>query len=229
MHTAPGQFPEQPGIDCAKCKVALARFLPGPGHMIKDPFDFRRREVGIQYQSGLSLDFLDVPFGFEFVTEFRGAAILPNNGVVNRCPTKGSWMSGFALFAYAAAFAWAYVSLNTGMGALILFGSVQVTMIAAALFSGERLESAQWIGLAAAIGGLVYLVLPGISAPDPLGALLMCISGIAWGVYSIRGKGTLAPIAMTAGNFLRSIPMAIITFTLAFSVPIGSLKGSCSH
>ena len=136
---------------------------------------------------------------------------------IKQRPTKGSWMSGFALFAYAAAFSWAYVSLNTGMGALILFGSVQVTMIAAALFSGERLESAQWIGLAAAIGGLVYLVLPGISAPDPLGALLMCISGIAWGVYSIRGKGTLAPIAMTAGNFLRSTPMAIITFTLAFS------------
>ncbi len=132
-------------------------------------------------------------------------------------PTKGSWVSGFLLFAYAAAFSWAYVSLNTGTGALVLFGSVQLTMIAAALLSGESLESAQWIGLAAAIGGLVYLVLPGISAPDPLGALLMCVSGIAWGFYSIRGKGTLAPIAMTAGNFLRSTPMAIVTFALAFS------------
>ncbi len=131
--------------------------------------------------------------------------------------TKGSWGSGFALFAYAAAFSLAYVSLNTGMGALILFGSVQITMIAAALKSGENLAPAQWLGSAVAIGGLIYLVLPGISAPNPLGALLMCVSGIAWGVYSIRGKSASAPIAMTAGNFTRSAPMAIIASAIAFS------------
>ena len=129
----------------------------------------------------------------------------------------GSWGSGFALFAYAIAFSLAYVSLNTGMGALILFGSVQVTMIGAALKSGENLGTMQWIGLAAAICGLIYLVMPGFSAPEPFGALLMCIAGIAWGVYSIRGKGISSPVTMTAGNFVRSAPMAIIASVIAYS------------
>lgn len=131
--------------------------------------------------------------------------------------TKGSWGSGFALFAYAAAFSLAYVSLSAGMGALILFGAVQVTMLGAALTSGEHLRPAQWVGSLAAMGGLVYLVLPGLSAPDPTGALLMCASGIAWGVYSIRGKGVSAPVTMTAGNFLRSAPFAIVASAVALS------------
>lgn len=131
--------------------------------------------------------------------------------------TKGSWGSGFALFAYAVAFSLAYVSLSAGMGALILFGSVQVTMIGAALKSGEKPGIAQWLGCATAIGGLVYLVFPGISAPNPSGALLMFVSGIAWGVYSIRGKGLSTPVAMTAGNFVRSVPMTFLASTVAFS------------
>jgi len=131
--------------------------------------------------------------------------------------TAGSWGSGFSLFVYAIAFSIAYVSLDTGMGALILFGSVQVTMIGIALKSGENLGAAQWIGFAAAVSGLMYLVMPGISAPEPLGALLMCIAGIAWGVYSIRGKGVSSPVTMTAGNFTRSAPMAIIASVSAYS------------
>jgi drug/metabolite transporter (DMT)-like permease len=103
------------------------------------------------------------------------------------------------------------------MGALILFGAVQVTMLGAALTAGEHLTPAQWAGSLAAIGGLVYLVLPGISAPDPVGALLMCVSGIAWSVYSIRGKGVSAPVAMTAANFLRSAPFAIVASAVALS------------
>ena len=130
---------------------------------------------------------------------------------------KGSWGSGFALFAYAAAFSLAYVSLSTGMGALILFGAVQVTMLGAGLMAGERLTPAQWAGSIAAIGGLVYLVLPGISAPDPVGALLMCVSGIAWGVYSIRGRGVSTPVAMTAASFLRASPFAIVASGVALS------------
>ena len=147
----------------------------------------------------------------------------------SKTPQKktGSWGSGFALFAYAAAFSLAYVSLSTGMGALILFGSVQVTMIGVALRSGEHLGPVQWIGLATAIGGFIYLMLPGISAPDPLGALLMLVSGIAWGIYSLRGKGVSAPVAMTAGNFTRSAPLAIIASAVAFSAvhmePLGIL------
>ncbi len=142
-------------------------------------------------------------------------------------PRQGSWGSGFALFAYAAAFSLAYVSLSTGMGALILFGSVQITMLGAALQGGEKLGPAQWVGSIVAIGGLVYLVLPGISAPDPLGALLMCVSGIAWGMYSIRGKGVTSPVAMTAGNFARAAPMAVVASAVALSwvhlEPVGIL------
>lgn len=140
---------------------------------------------------------------------------------------KGSWVSGFALFAYAAAFSLAYVSLNAGMGALILFGAVQFTMIVAALRSGEKLGLAQWAGSITAIGGLIYLVLPGISAPDPTGALLMCASGVAWGVYSIRGKNVNAPAATTAANFLRAAPFAVLASAFAFSriqmEPVGIL------
>jgi drug/metabolite transporter (DMT)-like permease len=129
----------------------------------------------------------------------------------------GSWASGFALFAYAGAFSLAYVSLSAGMGALLLFGSVQVTMISAALKAGERLRIRQWLGSAAALGGLVYLVLPGISSPDPAGALLMCVAGIAWGVYSVRGRGASMPVAMTSGNFLRSTPFALVVSLALFS------------
>jgi len=130
---------------------------------------------------------------------------------------KSSWGSGFALFVYAATFSIAYVSLSTGTGAIILFGAVQVTMIGAAIRSGENLGPLQWFGSALALGGLIYLMLPGLSSPDPLGALLMCISGIAWGVYSIRGKGISTPVITTAGNFTRSAPMTIIASALAFS------------
>jgi drug/metabolite transporter (DMT)-like permease len=131
--------------------------------------------------------------------------------------TKGFWGSGFALFIYAATFSLAYVPLSTGMGALILFVAVQMTMIGAALKSGEILGPAQWLGSVVAIGGLIYLVFPGLTAPDPLGAMLMCISGIAWGVYSVRGKGVSAPIAITAGNFTRASLLVIIISVVAFS------------
>ncbi|MCG8584352.1 MAG: DMT family transporter [Pirellulales bacterium] len=131
--------------------------------------------------------------------------------------SAGSWLSGFALFAYAIAFSLAYVTLNAGMGALILFGSVQVTMLAVAVRAKEPMGAAQWTGLAAAFGGLVYLVAPGISAPNPIGALLMCVAGIAWGVYSIRGKGAAAPVAMTAANFARAAPMAMVATVIAFA------------
>jgi drug/metabolite transporter (DMT)-like permease len=129
----------------------------------------------------------------------------------------GSWGSGVALFVYAIAFSLAYVSLETGMGALILFGAVQVTMLTAGLKSGERPHAFEWLGLVVALGGLVYLVLPGMTAPNPLGALLMAASGIAWGIYSIRGKNSDAPIAATSGNFLRTVPMAVVASAIAYS------------
>jgi drug/metabolite transporter (DMT)-like permease len=125
----------------------------------------------------------------------------------------GSWASAAALFAYAAAFSFAYLRIGAGVGALLLFGAVQATMLIWALRSGERLRPLQWLGLAAAIGGVVALVLPGLSAPDPIGAGLMLAAGVAWGVYSLRGRGTARPLAATAANFVRTVP-----FTLALSL-----------
>ena len=123
----------------------------------------------------------------------------------------GSWPSAAALFAYAAAFSFAYVSLPTGVGALLLFGAVQATMILAGLRDGERMGGRQITGLVLALGGLGYLMLPGLSAPPLGGSLLMLAAGIAWGVYSLRGRerGTADPIGATAGNFLRAAPLGI--------------------
>lgn len=121
----------------------------------------------------------------------------------------GNWGSALALFAYAGAFSYAYVSLPTGVGALLLFAAVQATMILAGLAHGERLAARQWSGLTLAFGGLVYLLMPGLSAPPLLGAALMISAGVAWGVYSLRGRGTRDALAATGGNFLRTVPMAL--------------------
>jgi drug/metabolite transporter (DMT)-like permease len=134
----------------------------------------------------------------------------------------GSWRSGLALFAYAAAFSLAYVSLSAGVGALLLFGSVQVTMLATAMRSGNGLDRGQAVGFAAAAAGLVVLVLPGITAPSPLGALLMAVAGVAWGIYTMRGRSASAPVRMTAGNFVRSVPFALLSLLPA----IGSLHSN---
>lgn len=121
----------------------------------------------------------------------------------------GDMWSAFALFAYAAGFSFAYVSLPTGTGALLLFGAVQATMIGRGLMAGERLSPLQWCGLALALGGLTGLLLPGVSAPPMRGALLMVVAGIAWGAYSLRGRGSGDATAKTAGNFLRAVPFAL--------------------
>lgn len=123
--------------------------------------------------------------------------------------TGGNWPSAASLFAYAAAFSFAYVTLPTGVGALLLFAAVQATMILAGLRAGERLGVRQLAGLVLALGGLGYLLLPGVAAP-PLGAsLLMLAAGIAWGVYSLRGRAAADPLGATAGNFLRAAPLGI--------------------
>ncbi len=121
----------------------------------------------------------------------------------------GSWLSALALFAYAAGFSFAYLRLPAGAGALILFGAVQATMIAWGLHKGERLRPVQLAGLLLACIGLVGLLLPGLAAP-PLGSsLLMLGAGMAWGVYSVRGKGAGDPLKVTSGNFLRAAPIAV--------------------
>ena len=121
---------------------------------------------------------------------------------------RGSWRSAFALFVYAAGFSFAYVSLPASTGALLLFGAVQATMIGHGIWAGERLRRLQLVGLLLALTGLVGLFLPGLSAPPLLGSLLMLSAGVAWGVYSLRGKSAGDPTRVTAGNFLRAVPMA---------------------
>lgn len=116
-----------------------------------------------------------------------------------------SWSSAGALFLYAAAFSFAYVTLPTGAGALLLFGAVQATMIGAGLWTGERMSLGQWGGFALALGGLIALLLPGLSSPSLGGSALMVAAGIAWGMYSLQGRHRDDPVAATAGNFLRTL------------------------
>lgn len=147
---------------------------------------------------------------------FTGIRLIAGGGMLyllvamrkGRYDGRGNWLSAFALLAYAACFSFAYISLPAASGALILFVSVQATMIGYGIAHGERLRPAQSIGLILALGGLIGLLLPGLSAPPLFGSLLMIISGAAWGVYSLRGKRAGDPLRVTTGNFLRAIPFA---------------------
>lgn len=132
---------------------------------------------------------------------------------------EGNWPSAFALFAYAAGFSFAYISLSAASGALLLFGAVQATMIGYGLWMGERLRALQTLGVLVAFGGLVGLLLPGLSAPPLLGASLMIGAGIAWGIYSLRAKGAGDPTRVTAGNFIRAVPITVVlsVFSLKFA------------
>jgi len=129
-------------------------------------------------------------------------------------PGSGNWLSALALFVYAAGFSFAYLSLPAATGALLLFGAVQASMIGYGIWAGERLLKWQRVGLFFALGGLLVLLLPGLSAPPLQGSLLMLGAGVAWGIYSLRGKGAGDPTRVTAGNFLRAIPFAIATSLL---------------
>jgi drug/metabolite transporter (DMT)-like permease len=128
----------------------------------------------------------------------------------------GNWLSALALFSYAAAFSFAYLSLSAATGALLLFAAVQATMILWGLRKGERLGLPQLIGLALAFGGLVALLFPGLSAPPLSGAILMLGAGLAWGIYSLRGKTEKNPAGATAGNFLRAVPFAAVVSIILF-------------
>jgi len=134
------------------------------------------------------------------------AVILRAKGA--RPMAAGSWRAAFCLFAYAAAFSFAYRQLTAATGALLLFGAVQTAMLSWGLATGERLRSLQVVGLLIAVGGLVYMLLPGLSAPPIEGAAFMIAAGVAWAGYSLLGRGTKDPTNATAGNFLRSVPFA---------------------
>ena len=125
-------------------------------------------------------------------------------------PPRIDWLAPAMLFAYVAFFSFAYLSLPAGTGALILFGAVQLCMLVAGWRAGEKFGAQGWLGFGLAAGGLVGLVAPGVSAPPPVGAVSMALAGIAWGVYSLRGRGVADPLAATAGNFLRAAPLALL-------------------
>jgi drug/metabolite transporter (DMT)-like permease len=152
-----------------------------------------------------------------------------------------NWKSVVALAAYMAFFSFAYMSLNAGVGALILFGAVQLTMFIVALRAGEHFAPLSWAGLALAVAGLLYLVSPGFAAPDPLGAVLMAVAGVAWGVYSLVGRGAADPLAATTTNFLYTLPIVLIVslFTIGgaslstngviLAVASGALASGCGY
>lgn len=149
---------------------------------------------------------------------------------------EGSIGSALALAGYALGFTFAYEHIRAGVGALLLFGSVEVTMIAWGAWQGERARWTDWLALALAMSGLWYLTAPGLAsaAPDPLGSILMVAAGLCWGIYSLRGCGAANPLGATAGNFVLTVPLAIIVSALMLArlhlsphgVALAALSGS---
>lgn len=150
-------------------------------------------------------------------------ASLQNTKKEDAPPQRGSWRAGAMLFAYAIAFSYAYLSLDAGTGALILFGAVQITMIAATLMTGHKLHATEWTGVIVAFAGLVYLNLPSASAPSLPGFVLMSIAGISWGIYTLLGRGSTAPLLDTQANFLRTLPFSLVL------VPLIAWRGELSQ
>lgn len=143
------------------------------------------------------------------------ARVLPAS---RAAPSPRDWIAALVLFGYAIAFSFAYTLLTAGIGALILFGTVQATMFVAGLRAGERFGPVAWCGVAIAVAGVAWLVAPGVSAPDPLGALLMAAAGIGWGAYSLRGRRLGDPVRMNADSFLRSLPLAVAASVLLVGI-----------
>ncbi|MBD3584398.1 DMT family transporter [Salinimonas sp. HHU 13199] len=142
-----------------------------------------------------------------------------------RRDVQGSWIGAICLFIYATGFSFAYVSMNTGTGALLLFGAVQITMLLQAIRKGETFSVLQWLGFFMAVAGLFILFLPGATVPPVIPALLMVSAGIAWGVYSLIGKSANRPLLMTAGNFVRCVPLIalLIPFGMSETLPVGGI------
>lgn len=154
------------------------------------------------------------------VRPFTARSAPPADGPDHR--SRGSWVAAFALAGYAVAFTVAYTRIGAAVGALLLFGAVQITMTGTGLVRGERPGRVDWIGVGLAIAGLAVLTLPGATAPDLLGAVLMLAAGACWGVYSLLGRTSRDPLGTTAGNFVRASLLAAIA--LAAALPAASLS-----
>lgn len=191
----------------------------------------------------LGLELID-PATFTSVRVLSGTVTLILIVSLRRAPKdtrRGDWRAPVMLFAYMIFFSFAYLSLSAGTGALILFGAVQLTMFIAALRSGEHFPILSWVGLSLAVAGLLYLVWPGVTAPDPLGAVLMAVAGIAWGFYSLLGRGVANPSIATARNFTYSVPLALVASLifiqrleyspegLVLAVASGAIASACGY
>jgi drug/metabolite transporter (DMT)-like permease len=164
------------------------------------------------------------PASFSSIRIISGIVVLYLAGLFNRSDRGsancGSWAASIALFLYVLLFAYSYVVLGAGLGALILFGCVQVTMLASAIYSGERYTAPQWLGLTGAIAGLWYLLWPATTSGNHFAAgLLMAGAGVAWGIYSLLGRGTSNPLRTTRANFVRTLPLAVL---LPFVSPLST-------
>ena len=170
---------------------------------------------------------LDAP-AFTIVRLATGAVMLAI--LLRARPTPpaqaGTWVSAIALAGYAVAFTLAYTRISAGVGALLLFGAVQVTMIATGLVRGERPVARDWVGLLLAIGGLAWMTLPGAAGVDPRGAALMVVAGASWGAYSIIGRGSRDPLAATAGNFWRGTILGAAALGLLVDVSAFTWRGT---
>lgn len=163
------------------------------------------------------------PWTYTGLRLISGASVLAllvafrRRGAVNPLRPMGSWTQALALFGYALAFSLAYLRLGAAMGALVLFASVQIGMVTRAVLAGDRPGPFEWLGLALAGGAFVYLVSPGLTAPDPYGGALMILSGLCWAAYSLLGRGSARPLEDTAGNFLRCLPLAVLLLAIGLS------------
>jgi drug/metabolite transporter (DMT)-like permease len=167
------------------------------------------------------------PASFTTIRLLSGALILMLLGRNAPAPPTINWSSAALLALYAVPFAFAYHYLGTGTGALLLFGAVQSTMILGSYRAGQRLVAMQWIGLLLAFGGLIYLVLPGVHAPDPFGTGLMVLAGASWGVYSLRGRSAAGhALGLTRINFIRATPMALAVSLAAFPLLVITTRGA---
>jgi drug/metabolite transporter (DMT)-like permease len=169
------------------------------------------------------------PSGFTIIRLLSGAAvlliILKIKNRNKKSKAEGSWSASFMLFLYAVTFSFAYVTLDTATGALILFGSVQTTMILLSLISGNRLHLTEWLGVITAFFGFLFLVIPAVTTPSVIGFLLMSIAGVSWGIYTLKGRTSKEPMVDTAYNFIRSVVFVLILVVISFKDMHLTIKG----
>lgn len=169
------------------------------------------------------------PMSFTFVRLLSGAIvlllILKLRQTKSTTQNTGAWTASLMLLLYAVCFSFAYVSLDTGTGALILFGTVQITMILVTLIQGNRLHISEWLGMGLAFSGFVVLILPGLNRPSLSGFLLMSLAGVGWGMYTVKGPSAKNPLIQTASNFLRTVPLIALLMLLSFKTASISRDG----